>query len=80
MAALVALLNQAKKKNVGFLNPLLYANAGSGLVRDVTLGTNAITNTVQGYKAAVGWDACTGLGTPDGSAILAKLEPLAAGA
>ncbi len=80
MAALVALLNQAEKKSVGFLNPFLYANAGSGVVRDVTVGTNAITNTVQGYKAASGWDACTGLGTPDGGAILAKLQPMAAGA
>jgi kumamolisin len=38
MAALVALLNQAKKKNVGFLNPFLYANANKGIVRDVTFG------------------------------------------
>jgi subtilase family serine protease len=28
MAALVARLNQAKKKNVGFLSPFLYANVG----------------------------------------------------
>jgi kumamolisin len=72
MAALVALLNQAKKKNVGFLNPLLYANAGA-LLHDVTVGTNAITNTVKGYQAGPGWDACSGLGTPDGTAILGKL-------
>jgi kumamolisin len=73
MSALVALLNQAKKKNVGFLNPTLYANAGAGVVRDVTSGTNAITNTVKGYNAGPGWDACSGLGTPDGTALLAKL-------
>jgi kumamolisin len=72
MAALVALLNQAKKKNVGFLNSLLYANAGT-LLHDVTVGTNAIANTVQGYEAGPGWDACSGLGTPDGTAILGKL-------
>jgi kumamolisin len=72
MAGLVALLNQAKKKNVGFLNTLLYANAGA-LLHDVTVGTNAITNTVQGYQAGPGWDACSGLGTPDGTAILGKL-------
>jgi kumamolisin len=71
MSALVALLNQAKHKNVGFLNPLLYANAA--VVRDVTVGTNAISNTLQGYQAGPGWDACTGLGTPDGTAILDKL-------
>jgi len=73
MSALVALLNQAKQKNVGFLNPFLYANAANGVVHDVTQGTNAITNTVQGYNAGPGWDACTGLGTPDGTAILNAL-------
>jgi kumamolisin len=73
MAALVALLNQAKKKNVGFLNPFLYANVAKGVTRDVTSGTNAIKSTVKGYKAKKGWDACTGLGTPDGTAILNNL-------
>jgi kumamolisin len=75
MAALVAQLNQAKGKNVGFLNPFLYANAASGVVHEVTSGTNAIKNTVKGYSAAPGlrWNACTGLGTPDGTAILSKL-------
>ena len=73
MAALVARLNQAKKKNVGFLNPFLYSNVAKGVVHDVTKGTNAITNTVKGYDAGTGWDACTGLGTPDGTAILNNL-------
>jgi kumamolisin len=73
MAALVALLNQAKQKNVGFLNPFLYANVAKGVVHDVTVGTNAITNTLKGYNAGPGWDACTGLGTPDGTAILNNL-------
>jgi kumamolisin len=73
MAGLVALLNQGKQKNVGFLNPFLYANATNGVVHDVTTGTNAIEHTVKGYSAATGWDACTGLGTPDGTAILSKL-------
>jgi kumamolisin len=73
MAALVTRLNQATKKNVGFLNPFLYLNVGKGVVHDVTSGTNAISNTIKGYKAGPGWDACTGLGTPDGSAILNTL-------
>jgi kumamolisin len=72
MSALIAKLNQAMQKNVGFLNPLLYANAGE-VTHDVTSGTNAITNTVQGYSAGPGWDACSGLGTPIGTAILGKL-------
>jgi kumamolisin len=40
-----------------------------GVVHDVTSGTNAI----KGYNARPGWDACTGLGTPDGTAILDNL-------
>jgi kumamolisin len=71
MAALVARLNQAKQKNVGFLNTFLYAH--SGTLHDVTLGDNGIAGTISGYKAGPGWDACTGLGTPDGTAILSAL-------
>lgn len=73
MAALVALLSEAKSKRIGFLNPFLYANASKGIVVDVTKGTNAIKGTVKGYSAGTGWDACTGLGTPDGCKILAAL-------
>ena len=73
MAALIVLLNQGKKKNVGFLNPFLYANAAKGVVHNVAHGTNAIKSTVKGYKAGAGWDACTGLGTPDGTVILNNL-------
>lgn len=72
MSALIVRLNQAMQKNVGFLNPWLYANAGV-VAHDVTQGTNALANTVQGYSAGTGWDACSGLGTPIGTAILGKL-------
>jgi kumamolisin len=73
MASLIALLNQAKKKNVGFLNPFLYQNVAKGVAKDVTHGTNAIAKTVNGYSAKKGWDPCTGLGTPDGTKILNSL-------
>ena len=73
MAALVARLNQAKKQRVGFLNPFLYSNVDKGIVHDVTKGTNAIAGTVKGYNAGPGWNACTGLGTPDGQTILNTL-------
>ena len=72
MAALVTRLNQARGVNVGFLNPFLYANA-NGLFTPVLDGTNAIRNTTKGYPAGAGWNACTGLGTPIGKAILAAL-------
>jgi kumamolisin len=74
MAALVARLNQAKGKNVGFLNPFLYSNVAKGVVHDVTSGTNAIKDTSKGYNAGPGWDACSGLGTPNGTAILNNLS------
>jgi kumamolisin len=73
MAALIARLNQAKKKNVGFLNPFLYSNVAKGVVHDVRLGSNGIEGTINGYEAGPGWDACSGLGTPDGKAILNNL-------
>jgi kumamolisin len=73
MAALVARLNQAKKTNMGFMNPFLYSSVAKGVVHDVTIGSNAIKPMVKGYSATKGWDACTGLGTPDGTAILNNL-------
>jgi kumamolisin len=73
MAALIALLNQATQKHVGFMNPFLYATARQGTCHDVTEGNNGIENTIGGYKAGPGWDACTGLGTPDGNTILSAL-------
>ncbi|KAI9242867.1 MAG: peptidase S53 propeptide [Podila humilis] len=73
MAALVARLNQAKQKRVGFLNPFLYANGGRGVVHDVKVGNNGFAGQYRGYEAGPGWDACTGLGTPDGLAILNNL-------
>ncbi len=71
MAGLIARLNQAKHKNLGFINPLLYKNPS--MLTDVTKGTNAIEHGPPGYQATDGWDACTGLGTPDGTAMLEKL-------
>ena len=75
MAGLVARLNQAKKARVGFLNPFLYSHKDAGIVNDVVSGTNEIKDSnVGGYVAGPGWDACTGLGTPDGTAILHQLR------
>jgi kumamolisin len=71
MSALVALLNQAKGKNVGFLNPWMYAHPDAFV--DVVKGDNGIKGDIAGYQAGPGWDACSGLGTPDGAKILARL-------
>jgi kumamolisin len=66
-AALIALINQQLGKPVGFLNATLYANGASGLT-DITSGTNGA------YQAGPGWDACTGLGSPSGQALLTALK------
>jgi kumamolisin len=60
-AALVARINQITGKNAGYLNPQLYANPQA--LHDITKGNNG------DYDAAVGWDACTGLGSPNGKLL-----------
>ncbi len=71
-AALVARLAQATGRKLGLLQPALYNSAPAGEVaagfRDITAGDNG------GYAAGPGWDACTGLGVPDGSRLLAALQ------
>jgi kumamolisin len=64
-AALVARFAQSLGTPLGLLQPKLYA-AGSGF-RDVTSGNNG------SFAARAGWDACTGLGSPDGAALLIAL-------
>jgi kumamolisin len=72
-AALVAIINQQVGKPVGFLNPLIYAQAveASGF-HDITDGNNG------SFNAGPGWDPCTGLGSPDGARLMAALTGKAA--
>jgi len=74
-AGLVARINQQMGKPIGFLNPLIYAQAveASGF-HDITQGNNGA------FKAAQGWDPCTGLGSPDGVPLEAALTGKPAGA
>jgi kumamolisin len=74
-AALVARWNEKLGSQVGFVNPRLYASAVASSFHDITQGTNDTTGKIGGYPAGPGWDACTGLGTPNGSAILAAVSP-----
>ena len=91
VAGLVGLINtqrqQAGKPAVGFFNPMLYAvhNAtGGAAFQDITEGNNACTEQgcwcKTGFMAAPGWDAATGLGTPnvgkmlEGMAMLDRLR------
>jgi kumamolisin len=68
-AGLIALINQNFGKPVGFINPLLYQNAGGdNATNDITMGNNGA------YSAGPGWDASTGLGSAIGTAVEAVLE------
>ncbi|MDQ0800055.1 S53 family peptidase [Arthrobacter sp. SLBN-112] len=64
-AALIALLAQSTSRTFGQIQPLLYGNKAA--FRDITTGNNGT------YKAAAGWDPCTGLGSPDGTALLTAI-------
>ncbi len=56
-------------RRLGLLNPLLYSQiAAEAALRDITEGDNGA------YTARVGWDACTGWGSPVGSALLRALR------
>jgi subtilase family serine protease len=85
-SGIVAIADQAAGRDLGLLNPTLYAHANgrSGLT-DITLGNNdpgTFTNpgpddpgtfTVDGYDAVPGYDLASGLGTPDGAATIDEL-------
>jgi kumamolisin len=72
-AALIALLNQQRGSNIGFANPTLYQNAENGF-NDITQGNNGT------FSAGPGWDACTGLGSPNGNQLSQILASTATGA
>ena len=71
-SALIARLAQASSKRFGLIQPLLYAGVSPGTdvagFRDITEGSNGA------YTAGPGWDSCTGLGVPDGTALLTRLQ------
>jgi kumamolisin len=60
-AALFARINQLSGKPAGLTNPKLYQAPGA--LRDITSGNNG------DFASAAGWDACTGLGSPNGAAL-----------
>jgi kumamolisin len=64
-AGLIALANTANGRDAGFVNAALYDAVTA--FRDITSGNNG------SFKAEVGWDACTGLGSPKGAAVIAAL-------
>ena len=73
-AGLIAVANAQIGKQVGFINPAIYASKAASAFNDVTVGNNGDGANFPLYPAGPGWDACTGLGSP----IATKLIPLLA--
>lgn len=67
-AALIARIGQALGKPLGYVNPLLYPAPASSTFHEITSGDN------DGYSAGPGWNACTGLGSPQGTNLLTALR------
>ena len=70
-AALIALINQQNGKPSGLVNPALYAAPTA--FHDITQGNNGA------FSAGPGWDACTGLGSPIGTAVASAISASEAG-
>jgi subtilase family serine protease len=74
-AGIVALADQKGGHRLGAINTGLYhigkSDAYGSAFHDITTGSNGI-GAITGFTAAPGWDATTGLGTPD----VANLIPL----
>ena len=66
-AGLIARLNQELSAPLGFVHPRLYGLLGGPAFHDITQGDNG------SYSAGPGWDACTGLGSPDGTELVSAL-------
>ncbi|MGF6702683.1 kumamolisin [Paraburkholderia sp. MM5496-R1] len=64
-AALIARINAAKGQPAGFVNAKLYK--APGVCNDITQGNNG------SFAASKGWDACTGLGSPNGGKVAGAL-------
>jgi kumamolisin len=74
-AGLAALINEKAATPVGFFAARLYAEPG--LLRPITEGNNKPKGSDVGYDAGPGWNACTGLGVPRGTAIFDRLTAAA---
>jgi len=79
-AALTAIADQRTGYNVGYINPLLYADKGTfyrtGAFHDITMGDNTYPTgfTLPGFEVTRGWDAPTGIGSPDAAKFVAELK------
>lgn len=77
-AGLIAIADQIAGSDLGYINPALYQIAADPAKYandffDVTIGNNQTTASIPGYSASTGWDAVTGLGTPNAANLLPDL-------
>ena len=83
-AGIVAIADQLNGGPLGFINPALY-KIGASPARyakdffDVTTGKNQLDPTIPGFSATKGWDAVTGLGTPNATYLVPDLVKAAHG-
>jgi kumamolisin len=68
LSGLVGRINAYSNQRIGFINSTIYNHPNA--FNDITIGNNAAPANV-GYSATTGWDACTGLGSPIGTALAA---------
>ena len=78
-AGLVALINEQLQKQfsktAGHINPIVYAQDAVAAFRDITACNNDVSGKPHGeYSAGPGWDACSGVGVPDGAKLLRLLS------
>lgn len=73
-AALTADTIQAVGHPVGKVASYAAGWAASGVLHDVTVGSNTTATFGGGYSATAGWDQPTGWGTPDVGRIIAALQ------
>jgi kumamolisin len=72
---LIALFNQKLGKPVGYLNSVLYSlPANTNTFHNITVGNNDIKGNNGAYQASAGWNACTGLGSPNGANLLSAIQ------
>ena len=77
-AGIVAIAAQLNGGGLGLINPALYALASNPATYaadfyDVTVGNNQTVAEIPGYSATPGWDAVTGLGTPNAANLVPDL-------
>ena len=87
-AAITAIIDQKAGTDLGVINPALYrlgnpssASYCAACFHDVTTGNNSVTNldannnsvSITGFNAGTGWDATTGIGTPNAASLATAL-------